>query len=126
MLDKIEGFVNEPLPRKFLFFDEMITPSLVQVAYWLGLVCVVWMGLDKLFHGGFFGIFEAIIFVLFASIALRVIAEVVMLFFKLNETMEIVAKNTTPAPEVVAPATKTVRKTRKKASKKVTKKTGGE
>ena len=126
MLDKIEGFVNEPLPRKFLFFDEMITPSLVQVAYWLGLVCVVWMGLDKLFHGGFWGIFEAVIFVLFASIALRVIAEVVMLFFKLNETMEVVAKNTTPVPETATPAAAPIRKTRKKVGKKAIKKTAGE
>ncbi|GHA04210.1 hypothetical protein GCM10008090_11910 [Arenicella chitinivorans] len=126
MLEKVEGFVNEPLPRKFLFFDEMITPSLVQAAYWLGLVCVIWIGLEKLFHGGFFGIFEAVIFVLFSSIALRVIAEMVMLFFKMNATMEVVAKNTTPAPVSAAPTPKPVRKTRKKVSKKVTKKTGGE
>jgi predicted lipid-binding transport protein (Tim44 family) len=126
MLDKVEEFVNEPLPRKFLFFDEMITPSLVQAAYWLGLVCIAWMGLEKLLYGGFFGIFEAVIFVLFASIALRVIAEMVMLFFKMNATMEVVAENTKPSPASTASASTTVRKKRKKVSKKITKKPSGE
>jgi len=38
MLDKINNFINEPLPRKILFFDEMLTPSLIRLAYWLGLL----------------------------------------------------------------------------------------
>ncbi len=118
MLDKINDFISEPLPRKILFFDEMLTPSLIRLAYWLGLLAVVWIGLGKLFSNGFFGLFEAAVFVAIGVIGLRVLAEIIMLFFKLHENMEIVAKNS-----VVEPVKKkTVRKTAKKVSKKVTKK----
>lgn len=126
MLDKIDEFASEPLARKILFFDEMLTPSLIRVAYWLGLLAVAWIGLGKLFSNGFFGIFETIVFVVISVIGLRVLAEIIMLFFKLQEDMAIVAKNSQAALDVAdktAAVKKTVKKTAKKASKKVTKKT---
>lgn len=124
MLDKINNFINEPLPRKILFFDEMLTPSLIRLAYWLGLLAVLWMGLDKLFSSGFFGLFEAAVFVAIGIIGLRVLSEIIMLFFKLHENIEVIAKNSEKV-DAVEPAPvrkKAARKTAKKVSKKVTKK----
>lgn len=116
MLDKINEFVSQPLPRKILFFDEMLTPSLIRLAYWLGLLAVVWTGLDKLFSNGFFGLFEAVVFVAIGVIGLRVLSEIIMLFFKMHENMESLAENSI---STVGPVKKkTVRKTAKKASKK--------
>lgn len=128
MLDKINEFIAEPLPRKILFFDEMLTPSLIRLAYWLGLLAVVWTGLGKLFSHGFFGIFEAVVFVAIGVIGLRVLAEIIMLFFKLNENMETVAKNSEAEKASAAAAKprsskKVAKKTAKKVSKKTTKKT---
>ncbi len=117
MLDKINDFLAEPLPRRILFFDEMLTPSLIRTAYWLGLLAVVWTGLGHLFSNGFLGIFEGLIYIAIGVIVLRVIAELVMLLFKLNENMEAVAQNTS-APK----ASTAVKKTSKKTSKKVAKK----
>lgn len=119
MLDKINDFIAEPLPRKILFFDEMLTPSLIRLAYWLGLLAVVWTGLGHLFSNGFFGIFEAIVYMAIGVIGLRVASEIVMLLFKLNENMETVAANT-QAPVTSAPvaAKKVAKKTSKKVSKK--------
>jgi len=125
MLDKINEFINEPLPRKILFFDEMLTPSLIRLAYWLGILAVVWTGLGKLFSNGVFGLFEAVVFIAIGVIGLRVLAEIIMLFFKLHENMEEVAKNSalSVAQTKSEPVKKkTVRKTAKKTSKKVTKK----
>ncbi|MFT5571334.1 MAG: hypothetical protein ACI9FR_000248 [Cryomorphaceae bacterium] len=117
MLDKINEFIAEPLPRKILFFDEMLTPSLIRLAYWLGLLTVVWTGLGRMFSNGFFGFFEGIVYIAICSIGLRVASELIMLFFKINENMETVAANSkTPAATVVKA------KTAKKVSKKVTKK----
>ena len=115
MLDKINEFIAEPLPRKILFFDEMLTPSLIRLAYWLGLLAVLWTGLGRMFANGFFGFFEGIVYIAICTISLRVAAELIMLFFKLNENMETVANNSK------APTTNAVRaKTAKKVSKKVT------
>lgn len=121
MLDKINDFVSEPLPRKILFFDEMLTPSLIRMAYWLGLLAVAWTGLGKMFSNGFFGFFEGIVYIAILTMVLRVVAELVMLFFKLNENMEVVAANTAaPVAPVATPAT--AKKVTKKISKKVSKK----
>jgi len=115
MLEKLNEFINEPLPRSILFFDAMLTPNLIRVVYWLGLLAVVWSGFGKMFSDGFFGFFEGIVYIAIGVILLRVAAELVMLLFKLNENMEAVVKNTRK------PSTVT-KKVAKKATKKVSKK----
>ncbi|MFT6406899.1 MAG: putative membrane protein [Arenicella sp.] len=100
MLDSIKDFVKEPMPRRVLFFDNMLTPSLIQVLYWLGLLTVVWNGLGHFFSNGFFGIFEGLVYVVGGVIALRVMAELVMLLFKINQNLETIADRT--EPDVVA------------------------
>lgn len=132
MLDKINDYIDEPLPRKILFFDEMLTPSLIQIAYWLSLLAVAWIGLEKLFSNGFFGIFEAVVFVLISGIGLRVLFELIMLFFKLHENMEILTKNSEAAAKVAASpvspsgSRKMVSKkaSKKATARKISKKTG--
>jgi len=94
MLDKLTEFIAEPLPRKILFFDDMLTPSLIRVVYWLGLLSVVWTGLGRMFSNGFFGFFEGIVYIVIGVIVLRVISELVMLLFKINENVEILASGT--------------------------------
>ena len=132
MLDQIKEFLAGPMPRKILYFDEMLTPSLIRTAYWLGLIAVVWTGLGHLFSNGFLGIFEALIYIAMGVIVLRVIAELVMLLFKLNDNMQEVAQNTKSAlsskrstanTAANRPAKKTTKKVSKKVAKKVTKKT---
>jgi len=125
MLDKIDELASEPFSRKILFFDEMLTPSLIRLAYWLGLVAVAWYGITNVFSNGFWGIFETIVFVAIAVIGLRVLAELIMLFFKMQEDMAILAKSSqaaTEAPSKPVIAKKTTKKKAKKTSKKVTKK----
>ncbi len=123
MLDKINDLLAEPLPRKILFFDDMLTPSLIRLLYWLGLLAVAWTGIGHFFTNGFFGIFEALVFVVGGIIGLRVLAELVMLLFKINENLETIAGQS----EVVltTPAPKAAKKVSKKAAKKVSKKTTG-
>jgi hypothetical protein len=93
MKDKLRDFLKQPLPRRVLFFDEMLTPNLIRVLYWLGLLAVIWTGVINFFSNGFFGIFEALVYTVGGVIALRVMAELVMLLFKINQNLETLADN---------------------------------
>ncbi|MBL4674464.1 MAG: hypothetical protein JKX81_19540 [Arenicella sp.] len=62
--------MKEPLPRRVLFFDDLLTPSLIRVLYWLGLLTVLWTGLGHFFSNGFFGMFEGLVFIVGGVIAL--------------------------------------------------------
>ena len=63
--------------------------------------------------------FEAIIYVVTGVIVLRVVSELVMLLFKLNDNMQEVAVNSKQAANV---RRKVAKKVTKKATKKVLKK----
>lgn len=111
MIEKIKEFINGPVGQRVLFFDELLTPSLIRLAYWLCLLSVLWTGLGKMFSGGLSGFLEGIVFTIVGSLLARVGAEVIILLFKVNENIEIVANNSKPAT------------VKRKAAKKVTKKT---
>ena len=123
--NKVNEFIDQPLAQKVLFFNEMLTPDLIRLGYWLTLVAVVWNGLGMMFSGGFASFIEGIVFIVIASIMARVAAELVILFFKLNENMAKVVENTeaaAPAAASVAPAAAPKKKVTRKAAKKVSKK----
>jgi len=117
MLDKLNNFIAQPLPRQILFFDEMLTPKLIRLAYWLGLLTVVWVTLGDIFSNGFVGFFEAIVRFVIGAIAVRMGAELVMVLFKLHENSSVIVENTASAKNALSKQT-----TAKKASKKTTKK----
>jgi putative Mn2+ efflux pump MntP len=114
MLDKVNEFLEQPLAQKVLFFNEMLTPSLIRAAYWLCLLAILWTGLGQMFAGGFSNFLEGIVYIVTGAILARVGAELIILFFKLNENMEQVASNTKAAPARI-----TQKKTTKKTSKKI-------
>ncbi|NND81277.1 MAG: DUF4282 domain-containing protein [Gammaproteobacteria bacterium] len=110
MLDKIKDFIAQPIPQQILYFEEMLTPKLIQIAYWLALVAVVWTGLERIFSGGVAGLLEGVVHIVGLAIAARVVAEIIMLFFQMQNDMELLRKNSEGG------ATK--KKVTKKASKK--------
>lgn len=105
---EVSKFIEGPLGRKVLFFDEMLTPSLIRLAYWLLLVFVFWQGLLKIFSGGFGSFVSGLIVIVLGAILARVAAELVMVLFKINENIQKVADDS----KASAP------KTTKKVSKK--------
>lgn len=110
MLDKFNKFIAQPLPRQILFFDEMLTPKLIRLAYWLGLLAVVWVTLGDLFSNGFLGFFETIVRFVIGAIAVRVVAELVMVLFKLHENSSQIVSNTAGARTTTTRAKKTTKK----------------
>lgn len=99
MIDKINEFIHQPIPRRILFFDDLLTPNLIRTGYWLGLLAVVWVGLRTFFSQGFFGMFEGLVFIGIGVIALRVLSELIMLLFKIHDHLEVLADNVKP-PQV--------------------------
>mgnify|MGYP005992608599 CR=1 FL=1 len=127
-MDVVKEFIQEPIPRQILFFDEMLTPRLLQIVYWAALVAVIWEGLGRVFSGSFYGFIEGIVFIALGCLLARVVSELIMLFFQLHENMEKVAKNTAAGPASTNNGASTstqarvAKKTTKKVSKKVSKK----
>jgi hypothetical protein len=93
MQDKINEFLNEPLAQKVLFFNEMLTPSLIRAAYWLCLIAIVWNGLGHMFSGGFGNFVEGIVQIAVGSILARIGAELIMVLFKIHENLKQVAES---------------------------------
>ena len=72
--------------KKFMTFDEMITPTIIKVIYWIGLIFVAIGSLVTLFGslmaGEFGGIIGAIFLAVFGFLMVRVYCELIILGFK--------------------------------------------
>lgn len=124
MQEKLDELLNQPLAQKMLFFNEMLTPSLIRLAYWLCLVVIVWNGLGHMFSGGFGNFLEGIVQIAAGVILARIVAELIMVLFKIHENLKKVAeKPSQPALQEPVKTSSSARKVKKKASKKVSKKT---
>jgi hypothetical protein len=93
MLNGINDFLKQPMPLRVLFFDIMLTLSLIQVLYWLGLLTVLWSGVGHFFSNVFF-MSKGLVYVVGLAIALRVLAELVVLLFKINQNLEKIVGST--------------------------------
>jgi hypothetical protein len=81
----------------FLSFDRLITPSVIKVIYWIGIVVILIGGVV----GAIAGLQEsalaplgAIIGVIVGLFVLRVYCELIMLWFKIHEELVGIRQNT--------------------------------
>ena len=71
--------------RQALFFDKMLTPTIITFVYWLLLVGCVVGGLIAMFTTSFFGgLLGIVLGVLFA----RIWCELLIVLFKMNEALQ--------------------------------------
>jgi len=87
--------------RDFFAFRRMITPTIIEIVFWIGLAVTAFIGLALLIAGGrtaerLFGLF----FVFFGPLAVRVFCEILIVFFKMHETLLAIEQNTTAAPPI--------------------------
>jgi hypothetical protein len=113
MQQKINELLAVPLAQKLLFFNEMLTPSVIRLAYWLCLLAILWTGLGRIFTGGLSGLLGGVAYIAIGAILARMGAELIILLFKLNENIEKVVDNTLPVSASIA-----VGEVAEKASKK--------
>ena len=77
--------------KDLLFFENMLTPKIITVVYWLLILGSVVGGMGAAFssHGGFFGkLFMGLLFSVGGIIASRIWCELLIVIFKINEALQ--------------------------------------
>jgi len=80
-------------PKDFLTFKKMITPAIIQILFWIGAGFCVIGGLIAIVsgasssYGGGSQVLTGLIVLLFGPIAVRVYCEILILGFRINDTV---------------------------------------
>ena len=79
--------------RSLFFFDNMLTPKIIIIVYWILLAVVVISGLGVMFGfgvGGFtFGSFvKGVIGIVLGLLGVRIWCELLIVLFKINENIQ--------------------------------------
>jgi len=72
--------------NEFLNFDKMITPTIIKILFWIGVIVSVIFGLVQIFNGGFFVIIGLLMIVL-GPIFVRIYCEILIILFKMNDNL---------------------------------------
>jgi hypothetical protein len=71
----------------FLTFRRMITPLLIQIVFWLGILAIIGAGLVAILGDDPRIALGGVLLLLFGPIVLRVYCELLILTFRMNETL---------------------------------------
>jgi hypothetical protein len=90
---------------EYLNFRRLVTPSLVQIVFWLGLVFILIIGLGTMFTWSFW---QGLGTLVLGPLVLRIYCEIVIVLFRINNTLtdmldlqrETVARPVAPPPIV--------------------------
>ena len=83
----------------FLKFRKMITPAIIQILFWVGVVGSVIAGLVIMgtsfnsYYGGIGVFLGGLLTLVLGPVAVRVYCELLILFFRMNETLTDIKKN---------------------------------
>jgi len=78
----------------YLAFRKMITPLVIQVVFWVGVVAVV---IGALVSFGQSRVGEGLLMLILGPLVIRIYAELIILAFRIYDRMTEIARNTTPA-----------------------------
>ncbi|MCX8037635.1 MAG: DUF4282 domain-containing protein [Candidatus Sumerlaeia bacterium] len=78
--------------EEFLAFRKMITPMIIQVIFWIGVVVAVLLGFVMLFKNILLGLIQIIV----GPVLVRIWCELVILAFKMLEVLQEIRENTRP------------------------------
>ena len=81
--------MNDSTTNDFLAFRKMITPAIIQLAFWIGVVICVLAGIGAIInaHGKDEEIVAGILLMLLGPLAIRIYCELLIIFFRMNETL---------------------------------------
>jgi hypothetical protein len=85
--DKLTG-------RDFVTFQRMITPAIIQVLFWIGVVGSIVGGITTIATGGGAGVAGGIVMLILGPIWVRVLCEVLIVVFRINENLTDIKHNT--------------------------------
>ncbi|WP_405468631.1 DUF4282 domain-containing protein [Morganella morganii] len=87
--------------KSLLTFDQMITPKIITILYWLGLIGVLLSGVTTIFIGMSYGnslggLFGGLATIVFGGLGVRVFCEMIILSFNIYGKLKEIAENTKP------------------------------
>ena len=77
-------------PKDLLFFNKMITPTIMTIAYWVLCAGVLIQGIRFMRYNVGYGIFMIVV----GIVAIRVTCEALLIFFKIGENTKKIADAT--------------------------------
>ena len=82
----------DKLDKHYIFYlEEMVTPKLLTIFYWILLFAFITKGIGDIFEGDFW---RGLVWVVGGSLASRVACELVVVLFRINETLHVISDNT--------------------------------
>ncbi|WP_423188951.1 DUF4282 domain-containing protein [Alkalibacterium sp. f15] len=72
--------------KSFLNFDNMITPKIIQILFYIGLAITLVIGLVMIFSGE--SIFGGLVVILVGPLLIRVNCELIIVIFKIHEALQ--------------------------------------
>ena len=92
-IKKAFKFSMEKLDNHYMFFlNEMVTPKLITLFYWILLFAFITKGLGDMFLEGDF--WRGLVWVVGGSLASRVACELVVILFRINENLNDIYEKT--------------------------------
>lgn len=76
----------------FVAFRKMVTPVVIQVVFWIGVIVAVVGALATMFRGNFLAGLVALIL---GPLLVRIYCELIIVVFKMHESLVEIQKNTT-------------------------------
>lgn len=76
--------------KKFISFENFITPTIIVFIFWLSIIGVCLSGLAAIFSGY---ILSGILEIIFGAIFVKIFCEILMVLFKINDSLKEIAKN---------------------------------
>ena len=74
----------------FWAFRIMVTPVIIQVLFWIGVITCLIVGLFSIFSGDYLmtrHVFKGIMIIIFGPIVVRIYCEILIVIFRINETL---------------------------------------
>jgi hypothetical protein len=95
----------------FFSFRTMITPIIIQIIFWVGVVLCIIIGLGYLLVGTRYGNASpayGLLIIFLGPVAVRIYCEILIIFFRINETLTEIKhtldeRRATPPPVYMAP-----------------------
>jgi len=77
--------------KDIFFFDSMLTPKIITLLYWAGLIGVIVCGVAAMFGVFGMGLWSGLAVLIGGLIGIRLWCELLIVMFKINENLKTVA-----------------------------------
>ena len=71
--------------KDFLFFRKMLTPLIIQIIFWIGVVVTFIGGIATMFQSG--GFWRGLLAAILGPIFVRIFTELIIVTFKINDSL---------------------------------------